>query len=307
MPEKVEVISDFPYLCGETPMWDTKTSRLLWSDMLAGKLFAYDVKDKEVSLLAEGKNVSGFTMNRGGGLVCATHQGVYLWDEARGFQLAADVHNGHRLQCNDATADARGRFLFGSTFYGPNSCLPGSYPLGKLFSMDQSGEISVLDEGIHLSNGIAFSPDNHTLYYTDTIIRTIYAYDYNLAQGTVSNRRVLVRIPEEAGVPDGLTVDAEGYLWSAHWYGSRIVRYSPGGNVERVIYTPAKQTSSLVFGGTDFTDLFVTSAALSVRLPIAPQGYDFEADYIGGATYRYNFGIKGRPEYIADISLEGKK
>ena len=115
--------------------------------------------------------------------------------------------------------------------------------------MEKDGSLAVLDEGIHLSNGLGFSPDLKTLYYTDTIPRVIYAYDYDVKKGAVSNRRVFVKVPDTEGIPDGMTVDSEGYIWSAQWYGSCIMRYDPDGKVERCIKTPAKQTTSLIFGG----------------------------------------------------------
>ncbi len=299
-----EIISDAAYLCGETPMWDSKKNELWWSDMLDGSLYTYNPQQGSVVKAAEGKHVSGLTMNKGGGLVCACHEGIYLWDENNQFRLIADQFEGNVLRSNDATADAEGRFLFGSTFYGPDK---PDYLLGKLYKMEKDGAISILDENIHLSNGLGFSPDNKILYYTDSVLKIIYAYDYHLQQGTVSNRRVFVKIPEHEGAPDGLTVDAEGYIWSAQWYGSCIVRYSPDGKVDRVIKTPKKQTSSLVFGGDDLMDIYVTTAAKSITLPIAPPGYDFDAPDIGGPVYRYNLGIEGRPEYAADISLNSKR
>lgn len=295
-----KVISDYGYLCGETPMWDVVKKEFWWSDMLAGQLFRYYPAQDTFVKAAEGKNVSGFTMKKGGGLVCACHQGLYTWDEACGFKLVAESCQGEPLSCNDATADARGRFLFGSTFYGADS-VPGKYRLGKLYKAEKGGAVTVLDEGMHLSNGIGFSPDDRIMYYTDTVLRVIYAYDYDIDKGSVSNRRVFVKVPDNEGIPDGLTVDADGFVWSAQWYGSCIVRYDPDGKVERRIAVPAKQTSSLVFGGGDLTDVYVTTAAKSVRLHVAPAGYDFDAPDIGGPVYRYNFDIKGRPEYQADI------
>jgi sugar lactone lactonase YvrE len=299
--EKYDVIADFAYLCGESPIWDEVKQQFWWTDMLTGCLYLFDPQDGSVKQAAEGPNVSGFTMNKSGGLVCAAHQGLFLWDESNGFQLIADQFEGNRLRSNDATADAAGRFLFGTTFYGPDS---QEYPLGKLYKVEKDGTISILDEDIHLSNGLGFSPDNKTLYYTDSVLRIIYAYDYDLLQGTVSNRRVFVTVPDHEGLPDGLTVDAEGYVWSALWYGSCLVRYDSEGKVDRVVQVPAKQTSSLIFGGKDLTDIYVTTAGLSVKLPVAPQGYDFEADDIGGPVYRYNLGIKGKPEYAADIKIK---
>jgi D-xylonolactonase len=98
-----------------------------------------------------------------------------------------------------------------------------------------------------------------------------------------------------------MTVDSEGFIWSAQWYGSCVVRYDPEGKIERRIQTPAKQTSSIAFGGEDLTDMFITSAAKSGALPIMPRGYDPKSGYFGGRLYHLNLGIKGKSEFKASI------
>jgi sugar lactone lactonase YvrE len=198
---------------------------------------------------------------------------------------------------NDCIADPRGRLLSGSVFYNPS----GEYPLGKLICVDTDGSARIIDEGFHLANGLGFSPDCNTLYFTDSVARTIFAYDYDVTGGTVRNRRVFAKVPPSQGIPDGLTVDAEGFVWSAEWYGSCIVRYDPKGNIERLVDTPAKQTSSLAFGGPKLTDIFITSAAKSEPMPIMPAGYDPKSGYFGGKLYHINFGIRGKAEFFVNI------
>lgn len=281
-------------------MWDWKTGLFYFSDMLAGKLFRYDPKTKELTTVAEGKNVSGFTMNEQGGFVCATHQGLYLWDEKRGWTLIASEFAGQPLHSNDATADAAGRFIFGTTFY--DQTVGDNYMRGRLYSVEKDGTIRILDDGYSLPNGIGFTADNKTMYVTETVAREILAFDYDLATGKISNRRVFVKIPEDEGIPDGMTVDAEGYVWSAQWYGSSVVRFAPNGKVDLRLDVPSGQTSSVMFGGRDFTDIYVTSAAEVVRLSAAPRGYPFDAPH-NGSTYRFNLGIHGVPEHFADIRL----
>ncbi len=301
--DKFDIISNYSYLCGECPMWDSKGNVLFWSDMLGGFIYKYNPKNGSVKKIAGGKNISGLALKKNGGLVCACHQGVYIWEEKKGYQLIADNYDGNILRSNDAIADVAGRFLFGTTFYGPNLT---TYPIGKLFKIERDGSISILEEGLHLSNGLGFSSDNKILYLTDSVLRTIYAYDYNLKNGSILNRRVFVKIPDDEGIPDGMTVDCEDYVWSAQWYGSCIVRYDPDGKVDRRLKIPVKQVSSLIFGGKDLTDIYVTTAAKSVQLHVAPKGYDFNASGIGGPVYRYNLGIKGKPEYYADININKK-
>ena len=297
------IISDEPYRCGECPMWDYREKLFYWSDMLAGRLFCYDPAKKRVRTVAEGKNVSGFTMNDSGGFVCATHQGVYLWNECDGWRLVADECDGQALHSNDAAADAKGRFIFGTTFYD-QKVKDGAYTKGRLYSVDRDGRIKILDEGFHLPNGIGFSPDQSYMYVTETVTREIYRYDYNPETGIAANKKTCVKIPDTDGIPDGLTVDSEGYIWSAHWYGSCVVRYDPEGKEERRIEVPSGQTSSVMFGGDDLRDLYVTTAAEVVRLSAAPKGYDFDAPH-NGSVYKFRLeGIQGINEHFSNISVE---
>jgi sugar lactone lactonase YvrE len=152
-----------------------------------------------------------------------------------------------------------------------------------------------------LANGLGFSPDNSTLYFTDSAERLIFAYDYRRSDGRLSNRRRFVSVPSTEGLPDGLTVDAEGFVWSAQWFGGCIVRYDPDGKEQQRISIPVAQSSSVAFGGPDLTDIFITSAALDDSLTLAPPGYSPAAQRAGGPLYRVNVGIPGRPEYKARI------
>lgn len=293
-----EVISDVPYRCGECPMWDHKAQLFYWSDMLEGQIWCYDPANGNISLTASGKNVSGFSMNESGGFVCACHQGLFLWDKNREWTLIASEYEGQALHSNDAIADVKGRFIFGTTFYDQTA--GDNYPKGKLYSVDTDKQITIIDEGLHLSNGIGFSPDNKIIYVTDTVLRVIHKYDYNTETGALKNKRVFVKIPDTDGIPDGMTVDSEGFIWSALWYGSAVVRFDPDGREERRIQIPSGQTSSVMFGGANFTDLYITTAAEVVRLSAAPKGYDFDAPH-NGSLYRFHPGIKGLPEHFAKI------
>lgn len=296
----MDIIDEAMLRCGECPMWDYRTNMFYWSDMLAGKIFSYNPATGKKEVICEGKNVSGFTLNAPGGFVCATHQGLYLWDENRGWTEIATEFAGQALHSNDASADAKGRFIFGTTFY--DQTVGDNFERGRLYSVDAEGNISILDDGLGLSNGIAFSPDSKIMYVVDTYERVIYAYDYNLETGKVANKRIVVQIPDNEGIPDGMTVDAEGCLWVAQWYGYCVARYSPDGNILLKLPVPSGQTSSVMFGGEELTDIYVTTAAEVVRLSAAPKGYDFDAPH-NGNTYRFHRGIKGLRENIAQVSF----
>jgi D-xylonolactonase len=150
---------------------------------------------------------------------------------------------------------------------------------------------------------MGFSPGMDRLYFADSAARIIFSYEYDLQTGSVRDKKVFVQVPAEEGLPDGLAVDADGCIWSAQWYGGCVVRYDPSGKVLQRLRVPAKQSSSVAFGGPDLTDIFITSAAQSEPMPIMPPGYDPVSGNFGGALYHANLGIAGQPQLLADIRL----
>jgi sugar lactone lactonase YvrE len=295
----MEVIADYQDLCGECPVWDSATATLYWTDCVGQRFYRHRPQLGMHGVMKRGLEINGFRLNESGGFVITNNSGIWLWDGQDSVRLIADHVGSDKCQMNDCVADPEGRLLTGSWFYNPN----GEYPPGKLMRVDTDGRVTVLDDGIHLANGLAFSLDYRTLYFTDSASRRIYAYDYNPQSGETRNRRVLVQVTSDEGLPDGLTVDAEGFLWSAQWYGSCVVRYDPDGRVERRLATPAKQTSCLTFGGPNFTDLYITSAGRSEPMPVMPSGYDPDNGFFGGRLYRVSVSVPGRPESKARISL----
>ena len=292
------VVADYDDQCGEGPVWDAGHQTLYWTDCVGARFYRYNPAARVHTIIKSGLNINSFAMNQDGGFVICDGSGIWLWNGSADPQLIVSEADGAKLQLNDSIADPKGRLLAGSTFYDPQ----GNYPLGKLFVLETDGSARVLDEGIHMSNGLGFSPDCRTLYFTDSAARCIFAYDYDVASGNAKNRRVFVQVPLTSGLPDGLTVDADGFVWSAEWYGSCIVRYDPNGKVERRIETPAKQTSSLAFGGPDLTDMFITSAGKSEALPIMPPNYDPHSGYFGGKLFHTNLGIPGKAEFRTNIT-----
>jgi len=288
-------ITDFHCLLGECPIWDEEQGLLWWTDIQGGVLYTYSPLNGKIDRVVVGKNIGGFALNKKGGVICACLDGLYLWNQKTGFSCIASTFGGKALRFNDCTTDAKGRFLAG-TRYTPEK-EGAEYELGSLYQVDNSGSISVLDEGIHLSNGLGFSPDNRVLYYTDSLQRVIYEYDYDLDTGAVSNRRVFVKVPNEEGLPDGLAVDRQGFVWSARWMDEHIVRYDPEGTIERRLPSPFRKTTSLAFGGGELTDLYITTAA---ETEVAGSG-DLKGNTVGGFLYHIRLDIQGRIEYRADI------
>jgi D-xylonolactonase len=139
----------------------------------------------------------------------------------------------------------------------------------------------------------------------DAMRRIIYVHDYDPATGRVENRRPFIQVADDMGFPDGMTVDAEGFLWSAVWGSGCVIRFDPDGKEERRVHLPARQTSSVMFGGADLTDLYVTSASYEAK----PDELDPEKEnYRGGSLYRVRgLGIRGRAEHESDFAWPGKR
>ncbi len=296
---ELTVLADYGDLCGEGPVWDPDGQLLYWTDVTGKKFYRCTWPDRRHRLAHSGLQVNAFRLNRAGGFVIGNPDGIWLWDGASAPRPLALEVDGARCKMNDCTTDPAGRFLGGSCFY--DAAQP--YEKGKLISVDLSGKAVILDEGFELSNGLGFSPDGRTLYFADSVAHKIYAYDYDVAGGTATGRRVFVDVGIEEGVPDGLVVDAEGFVWCAIWYGSSVMRYDPDGKLERRIPVPAKQTSCVAFGGPDLTDMFITSAARSEPMPCMPPGYDAVNGNFGGQLYHINLGIRGQVQTKAGMAV----
>jgi sugar lactone lactonase YvrE len=293
----IRVIADYGNLCGEGPLWDDRNQVLYWTDITGKKFFRYRWQNRQHEPIHEGFQVAGFCLQESGGFVVTNRRGIWLWSLGDEPVLLASEAEGKECVMNDCIADSEGRVYAGSCHYDPNGNSPPSF----LFRINVDGSVSVADEGIQFSNGLAFSPDCRTLYFADTLARCIYAYDWRREDGALGNRRVFVRVPREQGLPDGLTVDAQGFVWCAHWFGGCLTRYDPDGKLERRIVTPASQTSSLAFGGPDLNEIFITSAGVSDVLSLAPPGYDPGKVFTGGPLYQLTTDIHGKREYRSRV------
>ena len=302
MPPTIELIANDNNLCGEGPLWNPATCRLVWTDIPSSKVFEFDPASNRKRILIDNRSVCGVTLHESGGLICAGKTGLHIWRGPGQWQTIVTEHEGETLSFNDILADPRGRVYAGTLYHGPQ----GMIKPGKLYQIDTDGTVRVLADGVHLSNGLGLSLDNKTLYYTDSAKRRIYAFDVDPATGSLSDRRTFVQVPDDEGLPDGLTVDAAGFIWSAQWFCGQVVRYDPDGKVERRIALPARQVSSLAFGSPHLTDLYVTSAADYAPSPLEPPGFDRTA-FMGGPLYRVRLDVAGRPEYPARITARSRQ
>lgn len=293
----MEVIANDGNLCGEGPHWDENGASLYWTDIDGKRLYRYSRDEGRRELVREGFEINGFTLQTRGGFVLTNTRGFWTWRPGAEPVLLATEADGEQCHLNDCTADPEGRVYSGSWHLDDSGHSSPSF----LFRADPDGSVHVVDDGILFANGLAFSPDCRQMYLSDTVARVVYVYDWQRQDGTLKNRRVFVRIDRSEGIPDGLAVDAEGFLWCAHWFGGCITRYDPDGKRERRVDTPASQTSSLTFGGPDLDEIYVTTAASPGALMLAPEGYDPDKIFSGGPLYRFRAGILGQLKYRSQI------
>ncbi|MEO6966303.1 MAG: SMP-30/gluconolactonase/LRE family protein, partial [Acidobacteriaceae bacterium] len=211
---------------------------------------------------------------------------IARWQNGKLTTIVESVLGELDSRFNDVIADPTGR-VFCGTMSSPNH-------KGRLYRLDHDRSLTVMLEEVGCSNGMAFSPDNRQMYYTDSFAYEIYLFDYDIQTGDLTNQRLFAKVSEQDGFPDGATLDSEGYLWSANWGGSCLIRFSPDGKEERRISVPAKKVSSLIFGGEDYSDIYVTTAAGESREADDPQA---------GAVFRYRTGIRGVKENFSQIDI----
>jgi len=284
-----ELIADYECICGENPLWHPDEKRLYWCDIPRGRLFRYDPASDAHEICFEGDELGGFTVQADGALLLFMACGaVKTWRDGAFATVIEDIPDERGSRFNDVIADPEGR-VFCGTMATPERP-------GRLYRLDPDGTLTKVLDGIGCSNGLGFALDRKQLYYTDSPAREIYLFDYDQATGAIANQRVFVKTPEDEGVPDGMTVDAEGCVWTAKWDGGCLVRYTAEAQEERRIAFPAKKVSSLTFGGDDYTDVYVTTAG----------GEDKEANGPGaGALFRINTGIRGLPEFRSRVEAKG--
>ena len=242
---------------GETPIWVPQEKLLYWVDIGRHMIFRMNVKTKEYESFKPDMPVRGLCRRSSGDWLLITDSGLAFWDPSSNMcEFIVDPYADQPdLQFNDGVIDRQGRLLVGSY----NSARLDA-PDGSLYRLDTDHTLHKLDKNLVLSNGIALSPNGKTVYVSEMFANKITAYDYEIESGTVRNRRVFVAIPEDAGKPDGLTVDSQGFVWAAHWGGWRVTRYDPAGKLEREIRVPTELVTCIGFGGKNLDELYITTA-----------------------------------------------
>lgn len=267
----------------EGPFWDDDNKLLYWVDITKCEVHSLDPSTGEDRTWQIGQLVGAAILAEDGSMMLACEKGFISLDlETAKLTNIVDPENeipGNRF--NDGKCDAVGRFLAGTMDNEGER-----KPSGGLYSLDDEGITTRHFGGVTTSNGLGWSSDNKTFYYIDTPTMNIDAFDYDIKRGIIENRRTVFTIPDGIGRPDGMTIDAEGMLWVAHWEGWRLSRIDPAkGEIIDTIEVPAERVTSACFGGDDYETMYITTAA-------KPDGNDDKQPYAGG-IFTVKPGVKG--------------
>ncbi len=252
-------------LLGESPVWHPVEQQLYWTDIPGKALHCHDPRTGRNQTWAVDTEVGSLAPMREGGLLLARRDGLWRFDPetARHHALVAAPYDTGRERFNDGKCDPQGRFWTG-TIYEPRDVA-----LASLYRYDGQHGLRRIAGDITVGNGLGWSPDGRTLYYSDTKAHTIYAQDFDVDAGQPGTRRVFAQFPLKqpgqdldayGGRPDGAAVDAEGAYWCAMFEGQRLLRLSPRGDVLREIRLPVRCATMPCFGGADLKTLYITTS-----------------------------------------------
>jgi len=265
---QVRCVIPYSAFLGEGPQWLPASRSLLWVDILAPAVNVSQLGTGDTRSLPLGELVGVVVPRRRGGFVAAAQSGFRALDLQSGEMAAlASPPDMAGRRFNDGKCDAAGRLWAGTL------ALDASPERGALYRLDTDGTLSEIERGFHICNGMAWNPDSSRFYLADSGRRVIYVYDYDLASGNASNRRVFASFEAADGMPDGLAMDARGHLWCAMWDGWALRCYAPDGTLERTVALPVPRPTNVAFGDDDLKTLYITTARIrlsATQLAAAP-------------------------------------
>ena len=262
----------------EGPVWSERWGGLRWVDMLAGDVLSLAL-DGTIAREHVGEIVAAVRPRRDGGAVLGVERGFALQDPDGRVEALPELWHDRNLRMNEGGCDPEGRFYCGSMSYDKQ---PGA---GAVYRLDPDGSVTVVLEGVTVSNGLEWSPDGSRAYYNDTDTYRTDVFDYDAESGLTA-RRPFVEVSADVGRPDGLTVDSEGGVWVALNRGGVVHRYTPEGDLDAVVEVPARKVTACTFGGAALDELFITTSR---------EGLDPGDDPPAGALFRAVPGVRGVP------------
>lgn len=271
---------------GENPLWHPGEECLYWEDIDAGRVHRFHLPTGDHRVVYEGPVVGGFTFQRNGG-VLLFREADLAWVHADGrVEVLRAFSDEGMTRFNDVITDPEGRVFAGT--------IGKTVESGGLFRFERDGTGTLLFRGTGVSNGMGFSPDGKTFYWTCSTRARIYAYDYDVRTGELSRERLFYQAVEGEGVPDGMAVDEQGDVWSTRWGGYSLVCHAPDGTVRERVRIPAEKVSSVCFGGAGLDECFITTA-----------GGVAGGQTLDGAVFRVSVGRRGMREFESRIEVRG--
>lgn len=295
-------IADTHCHTGEGPLYHPDEDVVYWLDIPAGDLYRYTPGNGDGADESSGEYervldydgaIGGYTIQDSGDLLLFCDRGtIRPWSRESGLgePIVDEIPEERDSRFNDVIADPSGRVYCGT--------MPTEDDGGRLYRLDTDGSLTTIETDVQIPNGLGLTPDRQALYFTETEAEQIYRYRYDQATGELSDRETVVETGDVAGFPDGMTVDAEGYIWSAFWDGGRVTRYAPDGTEDRRVEFPARKVSAITFGGADYDTAYVTTALGPGE---GPAGTREEEGDGAGALFEVDLGVGGVPEFRSAV------
>jgi sugar lactone lactonase YvrE len=290
----INALIDLPMQLGESPVWSPVERALYWIDIPGKAVHRFSLAHSEHRTWPVPSEPGCIACCSSGGVIVAMRSGVAILDTNTGAltPVAKSPYNPEKFRFNDGRCDAHGRLWTGTLYDARDE------PAGTLYCIEK-GRIEDTKKAVTVSNGVAFSPDNKTMYHADTTAHRIYAYDFQADSGTISNPRVFIQFSSDrtvdyGGRPDGAAVDSEGAYWCAMYEGGRLLRISPSGVILDEIALPVRCPTMPAFGGADMKTLFVTTARNNRSAdelkahPLSGCVLAFHVDVAGQADHAYS-------------------
>jgi sugar lactone lactonase YvrE len=293
MDSNLEIVSDIKANLGEGPIWDPENRVLYWIDIIGKKIFSYDPASKLTDEITLEQYVGCIALCKSGKLLLALQHGFYFLDvKTRNLEKINDPESHlQKNRFNDGKCDAGGRFWAGTTSFDEAD------PVGSLYCLDTDFKVSKAFGEVIISNGLSWSIDNKKMYYIDSPRKEIYSFDFDLNSGKVSNKKILIKVPDKMGYPDGMTIDTDGNLWVAHWGAYQVCKWDPlTAKLLDKIEIPVNRVSCCTFGGDNLDDLYITTA----QRGFADIGKDLAQDTVSkldGFLFKIRTGSKGFKTY----------
>ncbi len=281
---EAELALDAKVLLGEGPWWNAKTQQLYWVDIEGKAFHVFEPANGSDRKIDVGQMIGCAVGKRSGGVLLALQNGFYNLD-LKTERLAAIADPEEHLpenRFNDGKCDSAGRFWAGTTRVQHDE------PSGFLYRLDPDLNVYRQLDDVWISNGLAWSTDDKTMFYIDSPTGEVVAFDFDAATGEIGNERLVIEIPEDCGSPDGMTIDEEGMLWVALWDGWRVIRVNPAdGQIIDDVRLPVARPTSCCFGGANLDELYITTA--STRMPAE----ELAKQPLAGGIFRCKPGVRG--------------